>query len=421
MISIISRLHVGTLPTLLTVLSLSVGAKAQTDNTATGTQALSSNTTGDQNSAFGAKALRFNESGLRNTAVGRGALYSNVAHGDNTAVGNEALYYSTGGSNVAVGSWALLSNTTGGGSVAVGTMALSLNEEGEYNVAVGDIAMPDNFDGNHNTAVGAEALTQNTSGSFNVAIGRNSMPLNITGNNNTAVGYSAGPTLGNLSNTGTFGSQASVSASNTIRIGNSSVTSIGGFAAWTNLSDGRFKTNVNGNVPGLAFISKLRPVTFNWQLDKLNAFQHPEWNGQEPTGGAEGRLAKERKLQTGFIAQEVERAASECGFDFSGVIKPANEASVYELGYAEFVVPLVRAVQEQQQQIVALNEAVTRLTAENGLGSSPALGGGGQWNQHLPTLFAGLVGGVAGTFILGLALKRRRALRPSAALAESIS
>jgi hypothetical protein len=60
--------------------------------------------------------------------------------------------------------------------------------------------------------------------------------------------------------------------------------------------------------------------------------------------------AKSRIQYTGFIAQEVERAAAELGFDFSGVDKPKNERDLYGLRYAEFVVPLVKAVQELDEK-----------------------------------------------------------------------
>jgi hypothetical protein len=52
--------------------------------------------------------------------------------------------------------------------------------------------------------------------------------------------------------------------------------------------------------------------------------------------------------RTGFIAQEVERAAKESGFVFSGVNRPATDKGYYTLSYELFVVPLVKAVQEQQ-------------------------------------------------------------------------
>jgi len=61
-------------------------------------------------------------------------------------------------------------------------------------------------------------------------------------------------------------------------------------------------------------------------------------------------------LHTGFIAQEVEAAAKKVGFNFDGVDAPKNEHDLYGIRYAEFVVPLVKAVQELTKQ----NEALTK-------------------------------------------------------------
>jgi len=65
-------------------------------------------------------------------------------------------------------------------------------------------------------------------------------------------------------------------------------------------------------------------------------------------------------LHTGFIAQEVEEAAKKVGFNFDGVDAPKNEHDLYGLRYAEFVVPLVKAVQELTKQ----NEALTKRIEE---------------------------------------------------------
>ena len=43
------------------------------------------------------------------------------------------------------------------------------------------------------------------------------------------------------------------------------------------------------------------------------------------------------------------------GYDFSGVDKPKNDKDFYGLRYAEFTVPLVKAVQEQQQIILPIH------------------------------------------------------------------
>ena len=61
--------------------------------------------------------------------------------------------------------------------------------------------------------------------------------------------------------------------------------------------------------------------------------------------------SKERKLYTGFVAQEVEKAAKESDYQFDGVVTPKNIKEAYGLSYSQFVVPLVKAIQEQQKMI----------------------------------------------------------------------
>ena len=74
---------------------------------------------------------------------------------------------------------------------------------------------------------------------------------------------------------------------------------------------------------------------------------------------------KENCAWTGFIAQEVEEAARNAAFSFSGVDKPRNQLGVYGLRYAEFVVPLVKAVQEQQAIIEMQQKTIDMLLMEN--------------------------------------------------------
>jgi trimeric autotransporter adhesin len=132
--------------------------------------------------------------------------------------------------------------------------------------------------------------------------------------------------------------------------------------AWTNLSDGRYKTQINRQVPGLEFILKLSPVTYHMNvnaiIEKLGV----------PNDKIESIKKKEQIQYTGFIAQEVEEAANEIGYEFSGVDAPKNENDLYGLRYAEFVVPLVKGMQEQQimieelklenEQLIKQNEAI---------------------------------------------------------------
>ena len=67
-----------------------------------------------------------------------------------------------------------------------------------------------------------------------------------------------------------LGLSTTITASHQTRVGTSAMSSIGGFQSWTTLpSDARYKTNVKENVPGLAFINKLRPVTYQIDVDGI--------------------------------------------------------------------------------------------------------------------------------------------------------
>jgi len=57
----------------------------------------------------------------------------------------------------------------------------------------------------------------------------------------------------------------------------------------------------------------------------------------------------------------MKEAATELGFDFHGVDKPKNEDAHYSLRYAEFVVPLVKGMQEQQAMIEELVKRIEEL------------------------------------------------------------
>jgi len=168
------------------------------------------------------------------------------------------------------------------------------------------------------------------------------------------LGYYAFYYGGSYHNSTALGYNTAISASNQVRIGNSTVSSIGGYANWSNVSDVRFKKDISENVPGLDFIMKLRPVTYHLDMDAIARFTKTPDSLRMPKDEAE----KAAMLQTGFIAQEVEQAAKESNYDFSGVDKPKNPEDHYSLRYAEFTVPLVKAVQEQQKLIRTQKEKI---------------------------------------------------------------
>ncbi len=313
-------------------------------NTATGYQALYSNTTGNYNTAIGSQTLFSNSNADSNTANGYQALYWNTTGASNTATGYHTLNSnSTGNRNTAGGDEALVSNSTGNDNTAIGVRALGYNNSGSFNTANGDMVLNDNSTGSHNTANGDHSSWDNETGSYNTAIGLGSLRVNETGNYNTAIGSFSQPLLDNPENTTAVGSDADPTASNSIILGYNTTWN-GGQVNWSTYSDKRAKSNIKEDVAGLDFILKLRPVSWYWDKDKLDAII-----GLKDTCNYKDKYNIEKIKQSGFLAQEVEEAAMSSNYKFSGVHVPVNEHTPYSISYAEFVVPLVKAVQEQQQ------------------------------------------------------------------------
>lgn len=328
-------------------------------NTAVGGGALFSNTTGFGNTAMGVSALRLNTTGEANTATGAGALQNNTTGIQNTATGGGALFSNTTGfNNTATGNAALYYNTTGRENAAMGNHALHFNTIGNYNVAWGTDALLTNTSGNDNTATGTEALRNNSTGSRNTSVGLSAGSVNTTGSNNSFIGSFANASSGDLTNATAIGSTAIVNQSNKVRIGNVSVTVIEGQVAYTFPSDGRFKTNITENIKGLDFIMKLRPVAYNFQTSKYDAYLKAGQPESISLTTQPDYTESENLRHNGFIAQEVEQAAKDAGFEFDGLVIPKTSKDYYGLSYSQFVVPLVKAVQEQQQIIQQLKKEI---------------------------------------------------------------
>jgi hypothetical protein len=301
------------------------------------------------NTGFGYQTLNANTSMFANTAIGYQALYSDTGGSSNTANGFRALYANTTGSqNTANGFEALDSNTTGYWNTANGYESLSLNTIGVENTANGAYALFSNIIGVENTANGAYALFSNITGHYNTANGYRALYSNTKGNYNTALGYSADVSAVGLTNAMALGWAALVNAKNKVVIGNTQVNVIGGQVGWSTFSDGRFKSNIKENVPGLTFINKLRPVTYKLELKKFDKFLGKK-DGLINSMQADYAVS-EKKVHTGFVAQDVEKASDEIHYDFDGVNHPQNEKDNYSLVYADFVPSLVKAVQELSTQ-----------------------------------------------------------------------
>jgi hypothetical protein len=326
------------------------------------------------NTFIGSFAGYSNKSGGANTANGALALYSNTNGYENTGMGGYALYSNTTGtSNAASGANTLYNNTTGTSNTATGTDALYSNTTGNWNTAGGASALISNITGSYNTAFGAGALSQTKASLYNTAIGYQAGDTWDNGYNNVFVGANVDVNGPGYYNVIAIGQGTTVGGSSVAVFGNSATAAYYGYANWTNISDGRYKKNIKENVPGLDFIKKLRPITYNLKATELDAFLHRNDSKQRKMNDAamashnKALQEKEAITYTGFSAQEVEVAAKELGFNFSGVDAPKNENGVYGLRYADFAAPLVKAVQEQQQMIEELkkqNASLERRIAE---------------------------------------------------------
>jgi trimeric autotransporter adhesin len=322
-------------------LTIGVGGGGIYSNTAVGNQAFYNNISGFSNTVYGNNSLYSNTAGYDNSAIGENALFSNIDGIENTSIGNGTLYYNVSGTgNTAVGNGALLNNGAVPNPVS--------GPEGSYNAANGFFSLFNNTTGSHNTAFGTASLNNNTAGSYN-----------------TSIGAYSDAAFENLKNATAIGANSIVNRSNKIRLGDVNVTIVESAAGSWTTSDGRFKTNIKEEVAGLSFVKLLRPVVYNFDANKFDAFLS---KGMPDSVKAKRKTALKKLasktssiVQTGFIAQEVAEAAKKAGYNFSGVHVPENDADNYSLSYEKMVVPLVKAVQELAEQNEAMKKEIELL------------------------------------------------------------
>jgi len=366
-------------------------------NTALGTGALNSNTTGSTNTALGQQALQTNTVAARNTAVGYQAGYTNNAN-DMVAVGSQAAYSNTtGASNTAVGRLALYSNTIATNNTAVGfeagyTFNRTADSDG-YNTFIGNRSGYSLTTGQVNTFVGHGAGNAMTTGSYNAILGSfsgNSGGLDIrTGNYNiilsdgggtpryvynSSYGMSVFGTIGKLPNDSssantfviglpsgwpgtvetTCGSYTSTYTHYNFRNGNGIVGEIrtsGSGTTFLTTSDYRLKENIAPMTVALEKVAQLKPCTYKWKVD-----------------GSDGQ---------GFIAHELQAVVPDCVSgekdatkvvdikDEEGNVISQEEVAVYQgIDTSFLVATLTAAIQEQQAIITDLKARIETLEAK---------------------------------------------------------
>jgi predicted RNase H-like nuclease (RuvC/YqgF family) len=98
----------------------------------------------------------------------------------------------------------------------------------------------------------------------------------------------------------------------------------------------------------------LKPVTYQQNPEIL----HQIWGTPDSIVKQIDHSEIKQKRFIGFLAQDVEKAAKECNWNFPGIDIPRNEKEVYSLRYVDFIMPLVKSVQE-------LNAQNEKLQSEN--------------------------------------------------------
>jgi hypothetical protein len=325
-----------------------------TDNTAIGFEALYSNTTGDSNTATGSGALMSNTTGIRNTANGFAALGSNTTGERNTATGRAALANNTTGNhNTADGQNALFANSTGIQNTATGSFALVFNSTGNQNTANGYGALLFNTIGNQNTGTGYFAVYQNTTGNNNTGHGYSALLNNTTGGGNIALGNFAGSNLTTGNNNIDIGNQGVAAEANAIRIGTQgtqtktfiagiSGAGVTGVAVKINAagqlgtapSSARFKQNIRLMDKASEAILALKPVTFRYKKEL------------DPDGTP----------QFGLVAEEVEKVNPD-------LVARDSEGKVYTVRYEAVNAMLLNEFLKQHRTLQELKSIVAKQEA----------------------------------------------------------
>ena len=259
-----------------------------------------------------------------------------------------------------MGFQSMLSTATGGSyNTSVGARSLETNTTGDDNTAVGVNSLFKNSIGNNNTAVGRNSL-YNATGDGNVATGFYAGDLITSGTNNTIIGNAADPSANTAENQIVIGYATTGTGNNQIALGNTDITHIKAqVTSITGYSDSRIKRDIRNNDLGLAFINKLRTVKYKLK----NPADYPlALREKRFTKGDESRPEDNEKIYDGLIAQEVKSVLDELGVEWSGWSKNDSDGK-QGIQYGALTVPLIKAVQEQQEQINELRAQINSLIA----------------------------------------------------------
>jgi len=292
--------------------------------------------------------------GSRNVALGDIALDdATMTGGFNTAIGNGSMSNNTTGvSNSALGDYSLVTNTTGSYNVALGASALLSNTTAGYNTAVGYQAGFSNTTSQLNTFLGYQAGYSNTSGTgYNTFVGQGSGDAVTTGSKNVILGSYSGNEGGlDIRTSSNYVVLADGDGNPRLYFNGQSLYSIGvynvtGGAAANVYVDGagniyrstsslKYKTDVQDADHGLSDLMNLRSVTYRSKKESESGL-----------------------VFGGLVAEEVHDAG------LTEFVQYAEDGSPDALAYGNMVSLCIKAIQQQQAIITALEARITALEA----------------------------------------------------------
>ncbi len=278
--------------------------------------------------------------------MGTPANERNTYLGPGTGFGN-GVDPSTGTLNTAAGPFAAVYLATGHENSTVGYWAGRTNQFGDHNSMAGaNTDIPEVYDWHHHQQLvalgyGAEASTWGTAAGTRTRAGK-ATNVAPTFHGALALGSDA---RADTVNSAALGHGATALTAHSVRVGNTAVSSIGGYAPWTDLSDIRFKADVHSLEQGMALIGRLRPIVYRHDPEQL----HPP--GTTAT-------AQDQQIRTGLSAQDLEAALVHTGAPMGLLHQPQHATDHYAVNYAGLVPHLVKAVQERD---AANAELATRI------------------------------------------------------------
>ncbi len=125
-----------------------------------------------------------------------------------------------------------------------------------------------------------------------------------------------------------------------------------------NTSDERLKTK-SGEVLGLDFISELEPFAYTWKEAGKKLIEKTK------DGKGKYKTIQGKRTHWGLKAQQVKKVTDKYGVDFAGWVMsdPSDPKSTQGLRYDQFIAPLIKSVQEQQEQFQAIIKRIETLEA----------------------------------------------------------